>query len=252
MAQGVPHEISPKRVRIHSGTMMRKTMRTGIIQLLALAVLLLAADVLVHGQQIQDQQIKDQQIPVKGGHQLGETGEQFFAEGYEKEMLSACATGDFKSVNKSSTHQLKEYCAAFAEVHQQAISGKRTEYKGSGDVSELRTDTFTFDKDRLVKAELLYSVPTAEVNYRGQSFEEIFTGVKQAYGPPVSETTKPVQDAYGVPYIAHRELWLLPHAAILITDKPVPGGSTTVVAFTREEYDRTVAGDAAKAANPLQ
>jgi hypothetical protein len=222
-------------------------MRTRVIQLLGFAVMLLTADVFVQCQQIQGQQIK-----VKGGHELGETGEQFFAEGYEREMLSACATGDFKSVNKSSRRQLKEYCAAFADVHLQAIGGKRTEYKGSGDVSELRTDTFTFDKDRLVKAELLYSAPTAEVNYRGQSFEEIFTGVKQAYGPPVSETTKPVQDAYGVPYTAHRELWLLPHAAILITEKPGPGGSASLAAFTREEYDRTVATDAAKAANPLQ
>jgi hypothetical protein len=226
---------------------MRAERRRGITRLLALVVLLLAVDASAQGQQIQDQQIK-----VKGGHQLAETAEQFFAEGYEKEMLSACSTGDFKSVNRSSRRQLKEYCATFAGVHQQAIGGKRTEYKGSGDVSEMRTDTFTFDKDLLVKAEILYSAPAAEVNYRGQSFEKIFTGVKQAYGPPVSETTERVQDAYGVPYIAHRELWLLPHAAILIAEKPGPGGSTTLVAFTREEYDRTVADEAAKAANPLQ
>jgi hypothetical protein len=217
-------------------------MRKGIIQLLALAVLLLTVDVWA----------QDQPIKVKGGHQLGETAEQFFAEGYEKEMISACATGDFKSVNRSNRRQLKEYCSAFADVHQQAISGKRCEYKGSGDVSEMRTDTFTFDGDRLVKVELLYSAPSAEVNYRGQSFEKIFAGAKQAYGSPLSEATEPVQDAYGVPYVAHRELWLSPQVAILITDKPGPGGSTALTAFTREEYDRTVAGAAAKAANPLQ
>jgi hypothetical protein len=221
-------------------------MRTPIIQLLSL-VILLTANVLAQGEHIQDQPIK-----LKGGHQLGETGEQFFAEGYEKEMLSACATGDFKSVNKTNRRQLKEYCAAFAGVHRQAISGKRTDYTGSGDVSEMRTDTFTFDQDRLVKAEIMYSAPTAESNYRGRSFEQIFKGVKQSYGPPVSETTETVQDAYGAPYIGHRELWLLSQAAIRITDNPRPGGSTTLVALTREEYDRTVTGDAAKTANPLQ
>lgn len=242
-----PHGIRPERVRTDSGTTMEKGMRKGIIPLLGLSALLLNVEALAQNQLIQDQPIK-----VKGGHQLGETAEQFFAEGYEKDMLGACATGDFRSVNKSSRRQLKDYCGAFADVHRQAISGKRYEYKGGGDVTEMRTDTFTFDGDRLVKVELLYSAPSAEVNYRGQSFEKIFAGAKQAYGAPLSETTEPIQDAYGVPYVAHRELWLAPQAAILITEKPGPGGSTTLAAFTRDEYDRTVAGAAAKAANPLQ
>jgi len=227
-------------------------MKKGIFQLLALAALLLTADVLAHDQLTKDQLTKDQPIKVKGGHQLGETAEQFFAEGYEKEMLGACATGDFKSVNKSSRRQLKEYCGAFAGVHQQAISGKRYEYKGSGDVSEMRTDTFTFDGDRLVKVELFYSAPSAEVNYRGQSFEKIFAGAKQAYGAPLSETTEPMQDAYGVPYVAHRELWLTPQTAILIIEQPGPGGSTNLDVFTRAEYDRTMANGAPKSANPLE
>jgi hypothetical protein len=217
-------------------------MRQGIVGLLTLAVLLLAADVFA----------QDEPIKLKGGHQLGETAEQFFAEGYEKEMLTACATGDFKSVNRSNRRQLKEYCGTLGDVREQAVGGKRTEYKGSGDVSEMRTDTFTFDGDHLVKVELLYAAPSAEVNYRGQSFEKIFAGAKQAYGPPANESTEPVQDTYGVPYVAHRELWLTPQAAIVIIEKPGPGGWTTLVAFTREEYDRTMAGTAAKAANPLQ
>ena len=54
------------------------TMRERIIRLLAFALLLLAADVLA----------QDQPIKVKGGHQLGETAEQFFAEGYEKEIAN--------------------------------------------------------------------------------------------------------------------------------------------------------------------
>jgi hypothetical protein len=133
-----------------------------------------------------------------------------------------------------------------------AISGKRAEYQSGGDSTERRTDTFTFDGGHLVKVELLYSAPSAEFNYSGHSFEEIFVGIKQAYGPPTSEGTKPERDAYGVDYIAHRELWVAPHAAILITEKPGPGGSTTLVAFTRAEYDRTMAAGVPKPANPLE
>jgi hypothetical protein len=195
---------------------------------------------------------QEQPVKVKGGHELGETAEQFFAEGHEKEVLSACMTGDFKSVNKSSRRQLKQFCADFADQRRQAMSGARTEYKTSGDSSELRADTFTFDAGHLVKVELVYSVPSAEFNYRGLRFEEIFAGVKEAYGLPSNENATPVKDAYGVEYVAHRETWLTPHAAILIAEKPGPGGSTTLLAFTRAEYDRTQPAGAAKAVNPLQ
>jgi hypothetical protein len=194
---------------------------------------------------------QDQLMKVKGGHQLGETAAQFFAEGYEKQMLGACATGDFKSVNKSSRRELKKYCADLDDARQQAVSGKRYDYKGDGDLTEMRTDTFTFNGGRLVKVELIYSAPNAEVNYRGQKFDNIFAGVKQAYGPTTSETTEPAKNAYGVEYVAHRELWLLPGNAILITERPGPDGSTTLEAFTRAEYDRTRAA-AGKPANPLE
>jgi hypothetical protein len=194
---------------------------------------------------------QDQLMKVKGGHQLGETAAQFFAEGYEKHALGACTTGDFKSVDKSSKRQLKKYCADLDDARQQAVSGKRYDYKGGGDLTEMRTDTFTFNGGRLVKVELVYSAPNAEVNYRGQKFDDIFAGVKQAYGPPTSETTEPTKNAYGVEYVAHRELWLLPGNAILITERPGPDGSTTLEAFTRAEYDRTKAA-AGKPANPLE
>lgn len=217
-------------------------MRKKTIGLLTLAVLSLAGGLLA----------QQQPMKVKGGHQLGETSEQFFAEAHEKEMLSACAAGDFKSVNGSDKRAAKKYCTELAETRRQAVSGKRVGYQSGDDLSEMRTDTFTFDGGHLVKVELLYSVPSAEFNYRGQGFEEIFAGVKQAYGPPTSESTKPAQDAYGVRYVAHRELWIAPQAVILITEKPGPGGSTTLVAFTRAEYDRTMAGGAPKPANPLE
>ncbi len=217
-------------------------MRKKTIGLLTLAVLSLAGGLLA----------QEQPMKVKGGHQLGETAEQFFAEAHEKEMLSACAAGDFKSVNGSDKRAAKKYCAELAETRRQAVSGKRVGYQSVGDLSEMRTDTFTFDGAHLVKVELLYSAPSVEFNYRGQGFEEIFAGVKQVYGPPTSESTKSVQDTYGAQYLAHRELWVAPQAAILITEQPGPGGSTTLVAFTRAEYDRTMAGGTPKPANPLE
>jgi len=192
-----------------------------------------------------------QLLKVKGGHDLGETAAQFFAEGYEKQMLGACASGDFKSVEKSSRRELRKYCAGLDDSRRQAAGGKRYDYKGGGDLTEMRTDTFTFDGGRLVKVELIYSAPNAEVNYRGQKFDDIFAGVKQAYGPPTSETTQPAKNAYGVEYVAHREFWLLPGNAILITERPGADGSTTLEAFTRAEYDRTRAA-AGKPANPLE
>ncbi len=214
-------------------------MRIKIVGPLTLAVLSLASSAFT----------QDQLMMVKGGHQLGETAEQFFAEGQEKGMLSACVAGDFKSLNKPDKRQAKKYCGELADARQQAMGGKRYDYQG-GDLSEMRTDTFTFDGGHLVKVELLYSIPSAEFNYRGQTFEKIFEGVKQAYGPPTSESTKSTSDAYGVQYLAHHELWVAPNGVILITEQPGRGGSTTLAAFTRAEYDRTLA-DAQKAANPL-
>jgi hypothetical protein len=194
-----------------------------------------------------------QELPlqVKGGHLLGETAEQFFSEAYEKQALGACATGDYRGVNKPSKRELKKYCSQLADARQQALSYKRFEY-GGGDLTELRTDTFTFENGRLVKVELVYAVPSAEANYRGQSFVQIFAGTKQAYGLPTSESTQPVRNQYGVEYVAHRELWLTSQSAVLITERPGEGGSTTLAAFTRAEYDRTVQAATAKAPNPLQ
>ena len=208
---------------------------------------------LASGAPAQDQPAaaQDQPMKVKGGHVLGETAERFFGEGYEKDAFSACQTQDFKSLSLPNKRKLKDYCQDLADAREEAKSGKRSEYKGSGDVSELRDDKFTFDGGHLVKLELLFAAPSAESNYRGQSFEKIFAGVKQSYGPPSSETAEPVQDTYGARYLAHRELWLAPQTAIVMTEKIGPGGSTTLTAVTRAEYDRMVA-EAAKAVNPLQ
>lgn len=195
---------------------------------------------------------QEQLMKVKGGHQLGETAEQFFSEGQEKEALSSCATTDFKKMEKILRFQLKKHCDDIAATRRLASSGKREEYHGAGEPDELREDTFTFDSGHLVKVELHYALPSLEFNNRGFSFQQIFDGAKQAYGPPTIETTKPVQDQYGVPYTAHRELWLTPSAAILITENPGPGGSTILVASTREEYDRTTPTATPRPPNPLE
>jgi hypothetical protein len=191
-------------------------------------------------------------MKVKGGHQLGEAAEQFFGEGREKDLLSACAAKDFKSVTEVDKRLAKQYCTELADARQEAVGGKRCVYQTAGDSTELRTDTFTFADGHLVNVQLIYTAPSAEFNNRGQGFDQIFAGVKQAYGSPTTENTSPARDAYGVQYIAHRELWLSPDAAILISETPGPGGSTTVTAYTRAEYERSTAAGAEKAANPLE
>jgi hypothetical protein len=167
-------------------------------------------------------------------------------------VLSACASGDFKSLKKSTKRLAKQYCSDLTDTREQAAGGKRVEYKPAGDPAEFRTDTFTFDGGHLVKVELIYAAPSPEANYRGKSFADIFAGVKEAYGPPTSESAEPTQSVYGQQYIAHGEIWLAPHAAVVIIEKPGEDGSTTLIACTRAEYDRALAPGAAKPANPIQ
>jgi hypothetical protein len=217
-------------------------MRKEMIGMLTLAALLAASGV------------RAQELPmkVKGGHELGETAEQFFAEGHEKEVLSACASGDFKSLKKTTKRLARQYCSDLTDTREQAAGGKRVEYKPAGDPTEYRTDTFTFDGGHLVKVELIYAAPSPEANYKGKSFADIFAGVKEAYGPATGESAEPTQSVYGQQYIAHREIWLAPHAAVVIIEKPGEDGSTTLIACTRAEYDRALAPGAAKPANPIQ
>lgn len=191
-------------------------------------------------------------LKVKGGHRLGETVEQFFSEGREKDAMNACSADALKGLDRSTKRKVKEICADLSEKRQQAISGKHTELTPAPDTKEQRADTFVFDGGHLVKVELVYTEPNIENNYKGRTFEEVSTGMKQSYGSPTSDSKNQTQDAYGVQYLTHREMWLTPHAAILLTEQPGQRATATIVAFTRAEYDRTMDGFNPKITNPLQ
>jgi hypothetical protein len=193
---------------------------------------------------------QEQPMKVKGGHLLGETSEQFFAEGHEGEAGRECAAGDFKSL-KLEKKIAKKYCGELTDARKHATSGARTEFDGA-DAKELFTSKFIFDGGHLVRVDLNFTAPSAESNYSGHSFEEIFAAAKVTYGAPTSESTEPGQNAYGVKYLAHRELWVRESDVLLITDLPGQHGWTKAVSFTRAEYDRTMEAGKPKPVNPLQ
>src|ERR1700684_1392100 len=85
---------------------------------------------------------QDLPMKVKGGHELGETAEQFFGEGSEKAALDACAAGNFKSLKKATKRLAKEYCAELTATRDKATSGKHTEYKAAGGPAGVWPHTF--------------------------------------------------------------------------------------------------------------
>lgn len=189
---------------------------------------------------------------VKGGHQLGETAEQFFSEGHEKDALTTCSASELKKVDRATKKKVKEICEHLADSREQAISGKHTDFTPAPDPKDQREDTFTFEGDRLVKVQLIYTAPNLENNFKGRSYEEISKGMNQSYGPPSSESSEQTQDPYGVQYTAHHETWLTPEAEVLLTEHPGQRTTTSLVAYTRAEYDRTMTGTNPKITNPLK
>ena len=193
-----------------------------------------------------------------GGHLLGETVEQFYSEGHVGDVLRACQAGDWKSVSRlsktmdgSPKKNAKDICAMQAAAKQQAESGARLEYKGSGDSETMRADTFTVDGGRLVKIDMVYSAPIANFQgYHPKSFGELFTGLQEAYGAPTKTSIEPVLNTYGVKYDAHRAAWIGKEDVISIIEQPGENGWTEIVAETLAEYNR--AAQAPKTENPLQ
>ena len=192
------------------------------------------------------------------GHLLNETAEQFFSEGFVGDMLRVCQQRDWKSVRQLSKNagqvsktNAKDYCAKVELAKQQATSGTRLEYNGRGDEETIRTDTFTFDGGHLVKIDMVYSAPIANIEgYHPKSFSELFAGLQEAYGPPSKSYSEPMQSAYGAKYDARRAVWMGNQDVISIIEQRGEDSRTEVIAETPPEYNR--AAQAPKAANPLK
>lgn len=128
---------------------------------------------------------------------------QFFSEGFVGGMLRACQRKDWKSLDQLSKNvghasktNAKDYCAKEKLAKQQATSGTRLEHDGHGDEETMRADTFTFDGGHLVKIEMVYVAPSANIEaYRPKFFSELFAGLRQAYGPPSKSYSEPVLNA---------------------------------------------------------
>lgn len=201
---------------------------------------------------------QEQARQLKGdGHLLGETAEQFYSEGHIGDVLHACQAKDWKSVGdlnknlgKLPKTDAKDICAIQASAKQQAASGARFEYKGSGDTDTMRLDAFTFDGGYLVRIDMVYSTPIADFQgYHPKSFAELFSGLQEAYGVPAKTYTEPVVNTYGVRYDAQRAIWMGNKDVISIIEQPGAKGWTEIVAMTIAEYNR--AAQAPKTENPL-
>jgi len=171
-------------------------------------------------------------------HPLGETAEQFFSEAHEGMILSACAKKDFEKVYRSIKKTAKEYCAWLSSVRQRMVGDESGKYKGEVSPDYTKTTTYVFVAGKFVAAEILFTAPDLANNYQGKSFAEIFSGLKGIYGPPTSESIMPYQNAYGVPYERHQELWLAESYAIQVDEQPGSNGWTRVNVSTRETYDK--------------
>ena len=112
----------------------------------------------------------------------------------------------------------------------------------------MRTDTFTLDGGYLVKIDMVFNVPIADVaGYQPKNFSELFEGLREAYGAPSKSYTEPVFDVYGVKYDAHRAEWMGKQDVITIIEQPGRDGRTEIVVETLAERKR-----ATKTVNPLQ
>lgn len=194
-----------------------------------------------------------------GGHTLGETAEQFFSEGFAGDMQRACDKQDWKIVRQlardGSRAKLKGVCASQKLARQQATSGARLEFSGPGDAQTMRTDAFIVDGGHLVKIQMLYAGSSATLEGdHPKSFDELFAGLQEAYGPPTKNYAEPVLNVYGVKSQAHRAFWITEQDAITLLEQPGyktgDEGSTQLIAETIAEYNR--AAKTPKASNPLQ
>ena len=185
-------------------------------------------------------------------HFLGQTAEQFFSEGREGVLLSACATKDFGKINRSVKRTAKEYCNWLTSIRQRMVGGETGNYKGELSTDDTKTTTYAFVAGKFVAAEILFIAPDQINNYQGKSFAEILSGLKANYGQPTSETVLPYHNAYGVSFERHQALWLTETYAIHMDEQPGDRGWTRVNVSTRELYEKQKVESVAKPPpNPL-
>jgi len=192
------------------------------------------------------------------GHVLGETAEQFFSVGSVGELVRACDKKDWKTVKnltKTIEQQAKgkgkEFCDKVATIKQGATGGARQEYGSSGDSETMRADTFTLDRGHLVKIRMVYTKPIADVEgFHPKSFDELFAGLREAYGEPSKSYTEPVISPYGAKLEARRAVWEGKQNVISAIERLGEHGQTEIVAETLDEYKRD--SQASKPINPLQ
>jgi len=193
------------------------------------------------------------------GHVVGETAEQFFSVGSVGELVRACSKKDWKTVKylaktveqQQTKVKAKEFCDKVATIMQGATGGTRQEYGSSGDVETMRTDTFTLDGGQLVKIRMIYVKPIADVEgFHPKSFDELFAGLREAYGEPSKSYSEPVISPYGVKREARRAVWEGKQNVISVIERVGEHVQTEIVAETIDEYKRD--SQASKATNPLQ
>jgi hypothetical protein len=185
-------------------------------------------------------------------HLLGETAEYFFSEGHEGKILSAYAAKDFGTDGQLDKKTGKKYCAWLSGVRQRVASGESGEYKDELSTDDTKTTTYVFMNGRFVAAEIVFIAPDDTNNFSGKSLKDIFLALKGTYGAPTSETVLPYQNAYGVRYDRHQELWLTETYAIQTDEQPGAHGWTSVNVWARELYDQLKAKKGAKRPpNPL-
>lgn len=193
-----------------------------------------------------------------GGHRLGETTEQFFSLSLVGELVRACEGKDWKTVKSmaksldpESKVNTKQICDRVVLIKHEATRGARQEYDDGGDYHMMRRDTFTLDSGYLVKIRMVYSTPIGNIEgFHPKSFDELFMGLREAYGEPTKSFSETVVNSYGIRREAHRALWLGKENVISIAELSSEQGSTEITAETLAEYQRDA--QAAKPANPLQ
>ena len=156
-----------------------------------------------------------------------------------------------KTADPHAKVNAKEFCDNVSTIKSGASGGTRQEYGSSGDAETMRTDTFTLDGGKLVKIRMIYAKPIADVEgFHAKSYDELFAGLREAYGEPSKSFSEPVIGPYGVKREARRAVWVGKQNVVSVIERVGEHDQTEIVAETIAEYNRD--SQAPKATNPLQ